>query len=198
MSTNGQPQRLGILGGTFDPVHIGHLILANQARELFELNRVLFIPAGSPAYKLASVYASAEDRYRMLQLATEDDPFLSVSRMEIEREGVTYTIDTVRQLIEELPAGSELFFITGADVAADMHTWKNADQLANLVTVLAANRGDDDVVENPALYKIHRFTIPSIDISSSEIRKSLAQGRSVRYLIPVCVERYCRENNLYV
>lgn len=198
-----KPLRLGLLGGTFDPVHYGHLLLAEQAYQQFDLDAVLFIPTGLPARKLESVLSEPEDRYEMLELATRSNPHFYTSRIEMDRPGITYTIDTVREMKTAWGERAELFFITGIDATYDLGTWKEARSLATLITVLGANRGgiDDKTLvkthEN-AGFKVIPFSIPALEISSNHIRTSLKSGCSVRYLLPDEVLDYIVSKGLYV
>ena len=130
--------RLGIMGGTFDPIHFGHLVTAEQAREALSLDLVLFMPAGSPAFKQNSPVTDAEDRYAMTLLATAANPAFDASRFEIDREGITYTIDTLEALRAHYPLNVKLYFITGADAVLDIMTWHDAERMAKLATFIAA------------------------------------------------------------
>ena len=132
--------RLGIMGGTFDPIHYGHLVTAEQAREALGLDLVLFMPAGSPAFKLDQEVSSPEDRYAMTVLATAANEAFYTSRLEIDREGVTYTVDTLTYLREQYPSNVHLYFITGADAILDIVSWRDAGQIAELATLIAATR----------------------------------------------------------
>ena len=137
---DGQEFRLGIMGGTFDPIHYGHLVTAEQARESLDLDAVLFMPAGSPAFKLDKPVTPAEDRYAMTVLATAANPAFLASRFEIDRPGVTYTADTLHALRDFYPPQVKLYFITGADAIIDIVTWHNASEIAELATFIAATR----------------------------------------------------------
>ena len=139
--------RLGIMGGTFDPIHYGHLVTAEQAREALGLDLVLFMPAGSPAFKLDQEVSSAEDRYAMTVLATAANEAFYTSRLEIDREGVTYTVDTLTYLREQYPSNVHLYFITGADAILDIVSWRDAGQIAELATLLAATRPGYDITQ---------------------------------------------------
>lgn len=198
----GRPVRLGLLGGTFDPVHYGHLLLAEQAYYQFALDGVLFIPTGQPVRKMATLLSSAEDRYNMLSLALESNRHFFISRIELDRPGLTYTVDTVRVMKESWGDEVELYFITGIDATYDLGTWKDAESLATMITVLSANRGG---VDEKSLRKTHidsgfkvvPFTIPAMGISSHHIRASLASGSSIRYQLPDAVLDYITSNRLY-
>ncbi|MDR3308283.1 MAG: nicotinate-nucleotide adenylyltransferase [Coriobacteriales bacterium] len=200
-----QPFKLGLLGGTFDPVHYGHLLLAEQACEQFVLDGVLFVPAGQPVRKLGTGFADAAHRYHMLVASTQDNPLFDVSRVELDRPGVTYTVDTLRTLAQQYGGKAALFFITGADATADMATWKAPQEIARLATILSANRVCGGGVqldtrgEGPDVQPDTRtFTIPTLALSSQDIRFRLAAGCSVRYLVPEPARLYLKEHSLYV
>ena len=207
---DGKPEivkRLGLMGGTFDPIHQGHLVLAEAARCTFQLDQVVFIPSGHPPHKRDHAVTSGPDRCRMTELAIAANPYFALSRVEVEREGYSYAIDTVRYFLKGLPKGGQLFFITGADAILDVLTWKDAEQLFEACTFLAAARpgfGGEGFWEqlakrlSPAqLAKVEVLEAPALDISSTEIRRRLAEGRSVRYLLPDAVAKYIYENGLY-
>jgi nicotinate-nucleotide adenylyltransferase len=137
-------RRLGIMGGTFDPIHYGHLAAAEAARWRFDLDKVLFVPAGRPWQKPDGV-TPAEDRYRMTELATASNPAFTVSRIELDQPGLTYTVDTLRRLRAELPEGTRLFFIAGADVVAHLHTWKDPLSILDLAEIIAVSRPGEDL-----------------------------------------------------
>jgi nicotinate-nucleotide adenylyltransferase len=190
------------LGGTFDPVHIGHLHIAECAREQFALEGVLFIPTGQPIRKLATGFSASEDRYAMLKAAIADNEHFDVSRVEIDRAGATYTIDTLRALRERYGERVELFFIVGSDAAADLNTWKDADEIATLVTILSAKRAIPQDAERSLLHNGNCFDIRPIascplDISSQGLRERAERGDSIRYLVPDAVFAYIRERGLY-
>jgi nicotinate-nucleotide adenylyltransferase len=191
-------RRLGIMGGTFDPVHLGHLVTADQARVDVGLDEVVFIPAGQPWQKAAEV-TSAEHRYLMTVLATAANPWFSVSRVEIDRDGPTYTVETLRTLRDNL-ADTELFFITGADAILNILTWKDAAEAIELASFVAATRPGYDL----AALRMHDLTdsvtlldVPALAISSSDVRDRFRAGRPVRYLIPREVEEFARKHGLY-
>ena len=219
-ASSDKPFRLGVFGGTFDPVHVGHLILAEAAYAAASLDGVLFIPTGLPVRKMTSCQASAQQRYDMLALATRDNEHFDLSRIEIDREGPTYTIDTLRALNETYGEQARLFFICGKDSTQDLYTWKEAAEIARLVTVLDAERSglwtepsveDSDAssgnVKNNAAhnnddnkkvsFEIIPFEMPLIEVSSTCVRKRIKEGKTVRYLIPEDVERYIGEHRIY-
>lgn len=196
--------RLGIMGGTFDPIHFGHLVTAEQAREALDLDVVLFMPAGSPAFKADSSVTGAEDRYAMTLLATAANPSFDASRFEIEREGTTYTVDTLRALRAVYPENVKLFFITGADAILEILSWHDAEGMAQLATFIAATRPGYDInrarerVEASAIdFDIRYIEIPALAVSSTNIRERVSAGKSVRYLTPDAVIGYIQKNGLY-
>lgn len=196
--------RLGIMGGTFDPIHYGHLVTAEQAREALDLDLVLFMPAGSPAFKEDDVVTSAEDRYAMTVLATAANAVFIASRFEIDRDGTTYTVDTLRALREHYPDNVKLFFITGADAILDIVTWHDAESIAGLATLIAATRPGYDInqacerVEASGIsFDVRYIEIPALAISSTNIRQRVREAKSIRYLTSESVMGYIRKNGLY-
>ncbi len=198
--------RIGIMGGTFDPIHFGHLICAEQAREQFDLDYVVFMPTGNPVFKVERKVSPAEDRYNMVVIATRKHPQFDVSRMEVEREGVTYTCDTLSDLRELLPEGTELFFITGADAITSVLTWKNADQMVRLARFVAATRPGYDYTElmehvdesEDLADHLSFFEVPGLAISSTDLRERIAAGKSITYMTPVTVASYIKMHRLYL
>lgn len=200
----GREFRLGIMGGTFDPIHYGHLVTAEQARESMNLDSVLFMPAGAPAFKLDKHVTDAEDRYAMTVLATAANPAFLASRFEIDREGVTYTADTLRELRDFYPDRVKLYFITGADAILDIVSWHRADEIAGLATFIAATRPGFDIgearrrIEASGLdFDVRYIQIPALAISSTNIRTRVARGMSVRYLTSESVIGYIKKRGLY-
>jgi nicotinate-nucleotide adenylyltransferase len=194
--------RLGIFGGTFDPVHVGHLHIAARAREQFSLDGVLFIPTGQPVRKLDGTLTAGEERYAMLRAAIDDNPYFDASRIEIEREGTTYTIDTLRAIKERYGERAECFFIGGFDATADIDSWKDSDQIAKMVTILSARRTitpdlELSLLHNESCFDILPIDSCLIDVSSSELRTLVRQGQSIRYLVPDQCYAYIREQGLY-
>lgn len=197
--------RVGILGGTFDPVHCGHVEIARRALEEAALDRVIFIPAGSPRLKSSVPTAAPEHRLAMLRLATEETAGFEVSEIELGRSGPTKTVETLQQLRRELGDGAELVFILGLDVLARFDQWIEPERVVEQARLLAVSRpgyGDFDwadfYVRNPyALGRVDCIESTAIDISASELRRRLASGAPVAGLLPDAVERYLREHGLY-
>ena len=196
--------RLGIMGGTFDPVHYGHLVTAEEALVQFNLDRVVFMPTGRPVRKTHRSVSSAEDRYLMTVIATASNPDFEVSRLEIDRPGDTYTVDTLRQLRDSYGLDTELFFITGADAVREILTWRGAEELADLTTFIAATRPGfqaaplaDAMPPGVRAPRVEPMAVPALAISSSDIRDRVADRRPVRYLLPEAVSAYIVKNGLY-
>ena len=190
-------RRLGVMGGTFDPVHVGHLIAASEALHAFDLDRVLFVPAGTPWQK--KDYSSAEDRFLMTSLAAGLHPRFAASRMEIDRKGPTYTVDTLRELGDFYP-DLEMFLILGADAAAGLSTWHEADAVADLAEVIAVTRPDSslDRVSDKGRHVVHTLNMPPIGISSTEVRRRVRAGAPIDFMVPIDVRSYIAENGLYL
>jgi nicotinate-nucleotide adenylyltransferase len=194
-------RRIGIMGGTFDPIHHGHLVAAEEARWQFRLDQVLFIPTGQPWQKPVGL-SPAEDRYLMTVIATAANPAFAVSRVEIDRTGPTYTVDTLRQLRAELEPGVRLYFITGADAVLQILTWKDGDEVLELAELIAATRPGYDLSKlaerlPQATERVHLMEIPMLAISSTEIRARVASGAPVQYLVPEGVADYMAKRHLY-
>jgi nicotinate-nucleotide adenylyltransferase len=197
---------IGVLGGTFDPVHNGHLILADVAEEQLDLNEMLFIPAGQPWLKTERIVTPAQHRLHMLQLALGDRPHFRISEMEIERPGPTYTIDTISALKGGLNAGDELFFILGQDSLMQIPQWYRAKELVQLCYLAAAPRPGVKKPDLKALeaeipgikQRIMLMKEPKVDINATDIRERVARGLSVRHLVPEPVNRYIKEQKLYI
>jgi len=197
-------KRLGILGGTFDPIHLGHLRMAEAVHERMLLERIIFIPAFVPPHKLGMDFAPAADRFAMTKLAVADKPYFSVSDMELRRSGISYTIDTVRQL-RAVYKNEELYFIIGADSVAQLHTWHYIEEMLELVLFVAAGRpGYEGVMEEVAMRlgqkakeRIILLDTPEYDISSTEIRSRIRTGGSLKGMVPSKVEKYIYQHHLY-
>ncbi len=193
--------RLGVLGGTFDPIHYGHLALAEEARGQFGLDAVLFIPAGEPPHKPHG-QADAEQRYLMTVLATADHPAFFVSRLELERAGLSYTVQTL-QTLHDLYPQAELTFLLGADAALEFPTWRAPAEIMRLARVVAASRPGFPLrqlhaaTQRAGLPEMAVMPVPGLEISSTELRERLRQGQSVRYLTPDAVVAYLQKAGLY-
>lgn len=196
--------RLGIYGGTFDPVHYGHLIAADQFRERCELDRVLFVPAGKPPHKQRHVITEGKRRVEMLQLALAGDPRFGVNRMELERDEPSFTLDTLGQIQREHPE-AELFFLMGADSLAEFPTWREPQRILELARVAVANRGRTAPDPGPVgealgvdlASQVTVVDMPAVDLSASDLRSRVGSGRSIRYMTPRAVEEYIRTHDLY-
>lgn len=204
LGADGRPARLGIMDGTFDPIHIGHLACAEQAREAFELAAVVFIPAGNPVFKKDRAVTPAADRLEMCRLATRSNPAFDVSAIEIERGGDTYTVDTLRQLRAHYPDNVELRFITGADAVASIVAWRESAAIADLARLIAVTRpgyalSDERraLIEGRGNFAVDYLEITSLAVSSSDLRRRVAAGASIRYLTMQRVFDYIREKRLY-
>lgn len=199
-------RRVGIMGGTFDPIHYGHLVLAEEVKEVLGLTEVIFIPAGQPPHKQNGPVTSAQLRLEMVIAATKGNPSFSVSRMEIDETGKSYTVKTLKKLKATLEPETELFFITGADTLLDLKNWYAADEVLGLCTFVGATRPgylpDLIVAEAQRLMtqkaaRIELIPIPGLAISSTEIRQRVSQKRTIKYLVPEGVEAIIREAGLY-
>lgn len=194
--------RLGIMGGTFDPIHYGHLFIAEEARARFRLNHVLFIPNGSPPHKKDYELTRARDRYAMTLIATHSNRAFGCSPIELNRAGPSYTVDTLLQLREQNP-DAELYYITGIDAIADILSWKRNDEVIGMATFIAALRPGYDVMglkdrlPHPYLERILLLGSTALGISSTDIRERLRQGLPVRYLMPDPVLDYIAKHGLY-
>jgi len=201
-------KRIGIFGGSFNPIHTAHLILAEHAREEAGLERVLFLPAKQPPHKPSTPLASAEDRLRMVQLATEGNPAFEASALELERSGPSYTLLTVRQLREQAGPNVCLHLIVGADSIADMPNWWRARELVEQVELIGLPRPHvdletvgllDEAFGPEAARRLRSSLIraPLIELSATEVRRRVREGRSVRYLVPAAVRDYILRHGLY-
>jgi nicotinate-nucleotide adenylyltransferase len=191
--------RVGVLGGTFDPIHTGHLIAASEALHELRLDLVMFVPTGQPWQKES--FSNPEDRYQMTIIGTAPNRRFAASRMEIDRIGPTFTIDTMQALRDFHGEGTELFFIIGADAVLKLDTWHRFEGLEKLAEIIAVTRPGFDLAglrPRPGWPRIHVLEMPLIDISSTDIRERAGAGRPIEYLVPPGVARYIVENGLYV
>jgi nicotinate-nucleotide adenylyltransferase len=191
-------RRVGVMGGTFDPIHHGHLVAGSEVAHIFGLDEVIFVPTGLPYQKSDRKVASAEDRYLMTVIATASNPRFSVSRADIDRQGPTYTIDTLRELRESQGPVTDLYFITGADALANILTWHDVDSLFNLAHFIGCTRpGHRLTGQGLPDGKVSLVEIPALAISSSECRHRVAAGEPVWYLVPDGVVQYIAKRGLY-
>jgi nicotinate-nucleotide adenylyltransferase len=194
-------RRIGVMGGTFDPIHHGHLVAASEVAHIFDLEEVIFVPTGQPYQKHQKherMVSPAEDRYLMTVIATASNPRFSVSRVDIDRPGPTYTIDTLRELAAQAGPDNEMFFITGADALAEILTWHDADELFTLAHFVGCTRPGHQL-SGAGLPdgKISLVEIPALAISSTECRARVEAGEPVWYLVPDGVVQYIAKRKLY-
>lgn len=210
--TNGnpQPKRVGIMGGTFDPIHNGHLVAGSEVADIFDLDVVVYVPTGQPWQKRDRSVSPAEDRYLMTVIATASNPRFEVSRADIDRGGDTYTVDTLADMRKEYP-DAELFFITGADALDKIVTWRDWESMFDLAHFVGVTRpgyelpgqGEDDDAPNPLQREMDEgrlslVEIPAMAISSTDCRERAAAGRPVWYLVPDGVVQYITKHGMYV
>ena len=189
------------MGGTFDPIHHGHLVAASEVTSLFHLDEVVFVPTGHPWQKPAEEVTVAEDRYLMTVIATASNPRFQVSRVEIDRDGPTYTVDTLRLLGAENP-DAELYFIPGADAMLEILEWKDPEEVLSIAHFIAATRPGYDLARFESSAPTHTasvslMTIPALAISSTDVRARVHDGRPIRYLVPEGVKSYVEKAGLY-
>ena len=192
--------RIGIYGGTFDPIHVGHLITAEYARELLALDQLHFVVAAVPPHKTGLPITPAEDRFEMVRRAVASNPHFLPSDVEIRRGGRSFTVDTLRELRQSLGVTrEELVFLMGQDSLADFATWRQPERILELATVVAFRRPNVplDGVPEVFLQRIRLLETPLIEISATEIRRRVREGRSIRYLVPDEVAEYIRQRGLY-
>lgn len=203
VAAGSERRRWGVLGGTFDPPHYGHLRLAEVAAEQLGLERVLFVPNHCPPHKPPAEVSPAEHRAVMTELACAEHPRLWVSRLELERPGPSYSIDTLRELRRCAGEQAELFFLVGLDSALELPTWREPEAILGEATVVAAPRAGCDWAALPEAIgrqwaaRVRRLEMPPVEVSSTQVRELLATGRSARYLLPPAVEAYARKHELY-
>ena len=190
--------RIGVMGGTFDPIHHGHLVAASEVGHFYSLDEVIFVPTGQPWQKADYQVSTAEDRYLMTVIATASNPRFSVSRVDIDRPGPTYTIDTLRDLRATRGPGAEFFFITGADALAQMMTWQDADELFKLAHFVGCTRPGHRLsgVGLPD-DRVSLVEIPALAISSTNCRQRVEAGQPIWYLVPDGIVQYISKRSLY-
>jgi nicotinate-nucleotide adenylyltransferase len=187
------------MGGTFDPVHHGHLVAASEVLHRFSLDEIVFVPTGQPWQKVERAVTPAEDRFLMTVVATASHPRFSVSRVDIERTGPTFTVDTLRDLRLERPEATELFFITGADALTQVLGWHRADEICALAHLVGVTRPGYDLAAHPDLPEgsVSLLEIPALAISSSDVRSRVAAGAPIGYLVPDGVVQWIDKRGLY-
>ncbi len=193
--------RIGIYGGTFDPVHLAHLVLAEQCLEQAELDEVWFVPAAQPPHKLGASISAAAQRLAMLEFALAGQPRFRVDRVELDRSGPSFTVDTLSQLHIRHP-NTEWHLLLGADAIRDFPTWREPARILELARIVAVNRGGQPLpdlapVEGGAAARVQVVEMPGLEISATDLRARVAAGRSIRYLVPRAVEVYIQQHGLY-
>ena len=197
---------IGVLGGTFDPIHNGHIILAEEARARLNLAEVLFVPAGQPWLKAGNLILAAEHRVQMVRLAIAGEPCFQLSTMEIDRAGPSYTVDTIAELQAQLGSGDELFFILGWDNLAQLPKWREPSRLIKMCYLVAVPRPGYPLPDLNSLEAVipglSRSLVlldkPEVDIGATEIRERVTRGLSIRHLVPEAVDEYIKKHKLYV
>lgn len=193
-------RRIGVMGGTFDPIHHGHLVAASEVQSYFDLDEVIFVPTGQPWQKTDREVSPAEHRYLMTVIATASNPRFSVSRVDIDRPGPTYTIDTLRDLAKVHP-DAELFFITGADALAQILTWRDVDEIFELARFVGCTRPGTESLHLPLdqlpMNRVTLLEVPALAISSTECRRRNAKGDPIWYLVPDGIVQYIAKTGLY-
>lgn len=197
MSASARPVRIGIMGGTFDPIHHGHLVAASEAQNVFDLDEVIFVPTWAQPFKKGRRVSPAEHRYLMTVIATASNPRFTVSRVDIDRGGTTYTIDTLNDITAEYP-GAELYFITGADALEQILTWKDSEEIFGLAHLIGVTR-PGHLLSDSGLPRdrVSLLEVPAMAISSTDCRRRIGEGIPVWYLVPDGVVQYIRKYGLY-
>lgn len=193
-----RPARIGVLGGTFDPVHVGHLVAASKALGAFHLDRVIFMPTGQPWQK--SSYSNSEDRWLMAALAAVSHGGFAVSRLELDRQGPTYTAETMQEMRDFYGPGTRLFFIAGADAVLRLGTWKGVERLKGVTELIAVTRsgfGLESLEAAPGWPEVHVMDMPPVDVSATDIRRMVQEGLPIEDLVPAAVAHYIRDRGLY-
>ena len=213
----GKERRIGLFGGTFDPIHLGHLRCAQEVGEAFDLSQVIFILAATPPHKLDRPIISTKHRWNMVKLAIADNPSFALSDVEIRREGASYSIETISYYHRDLRKGERLFFILGADAFCEIETWKDYHQLFTVCDFIVISRPNFDPLHasvltsegftqegskgdlffHPSGHSLHLFNVTPIGIASTDIRRAVREGRSLTYLVPKGVEQYIMREGLY-
>ena len=195
---------IGVFGGTFDPIHIGHLIMAEEARVKLDLDKILFVPAGEPWLKQNRSITQASYRVEMVRRATSTNPCFELCTIEVDRAGASYTVDTLRMLLEKMGNKVSFFFILGRDALAELPVWKEPEELIRLCYLVVVPRSSSEDFKKleasiPGLRdKVIQLDAPVVEISSSQVRRRVSQGMTIRYLVPDDVQEYIIEQKLYV
>lgn len=189
-------KRIGIYGGTFDPIHIAHLVLAERAREQLELDKVLFLPAAIPPHKKDRGISDGKRRLEMVEIAVAGNPAFEASPLELNRTGVSYTIDTLHDLGKEYP-GVELVLLVGADMLEDIPNWRLPEEIVRIAVIGYAERPGIAVTHSLPSSRVRRIEMAPMDVSSTEIRLRVREGQSIRYVVPAGVEAYIHAHHLY-
>ncbi len=192
--------KIGILGGTFNPIHVGHLKIAHKVLCRFDLAKVIFIPSGNPPHKSTEEIASAFHRLKMIELAIAGEKRFEVSDIELKRKGKSYTLDTVKQIKEIYGENATIYFIAGADMALDLPSWKNPLKILELAYFVTVERPNFSLGKLPDKYRKKLIFVKdiSVDISSSDIRKRIKEGKPIKTLIPKAVRKYIKDNALFI
>ena len=193
------------MGGTFDPIHIGHLVTADAVRQEFALEKVLFVPACDPPHKQNLPVTPASHRYNMTVMATYSNPFFFVSDIELKRPGLSYSVDTIRALLDEYGTETDIYFITGIDAVRELPTWHHIHEMLDICHFVAATRpGTVDTLDSVIAFfgekgreRIHRLATPELEISSTDIRDRVRKGLTIKYIVPESVENYIVKEQLY-
>ena len=197
--------KVGIMGGTFDPIHYGHLVIANEVLFKFDLQKIIFVPTGNPPHKRSVALADSYHRYMMTQFATMTNQDFDVSNIEVEKESISYTVDTIRVLKDHYK-NTKLFFITGTDAVLDLPNWKAPEEILKLCTFISVNRPGyvTDTLEDKLDKLMEKYNgeilsirAPQLKISSTDIRNRIKEGRPTKYLLPENVEQYILKKGLY-
>lgn len=197
MSASARPLRIGIMGGTFDPIHHGHLVAASEVQNVFDLDEVVFVPTWAQPFKKGRRVSPAEHRYLMTVIATAPNPHFTVSRVDIDRGGTTYTIDTLHDITAEYP-GAELYFITGADALEQILTWKDSEEIFSLAHLVGVTRPGHLLTDSGLPRdRVSLLEVPAMAISSTDCRRRVGEGVPVWYLVPDGVVQYIRKYGLY-
>ena len=189
-------KKIGILGGTFDPPHIGHFVIANEVRQALNLDEIWFMPVNIPPHKQRANITSPLIRNKMLELGIGDTKYFSVCDIEIKRQGLSYTVETMERLVEQHPL-YKFYFIIGGDMVENLKTWYRIEDLLAMVTFVGTNRPGHDTFSEQINKHILELTVPQLEISSSMIRERVLENKSIHFLVPESVREYIKENQLY-